>query len=169
MMHRRRMLAPIVSIKHYVNLENTKVLTGTRRSMEVLDVVPQNAVVNSEDVVEGSIVKAIYLELWLHSIADAGTDTKFQFVFEKVPSGATPITFTQMNNLMSYPNKKNVFFTSQGVMGDKTTSSVPVVRNWFKIPKGKQRMGAGDLLVMSLSATAFDIDTCGISTYKEYK
>ncbi len=166
-MRHRGMLAPIVAIKHYVNHENAKVLTTARRNIDV--VVAKAATTNAEDVIEGSVVKAVYLELWLHSIADAGTDTKFQFVFEKIVAGQDPITFTQMNNLDTYPNKKNVFFVSQGVMGDKTTASLPVVRNWFKIPRGKQRMGLGDSLVMSISATAFDIDTCGISTYKEYK
>ncbi len=169
MIHRRRMLAPIVSIKHYVQFENAKVLTTAVRALDIVDAVPQQSVVNADDVVEGSIVKAVYLEVWLHSIATAGEDTKFQFVIEKVPSGAASITFAQMNNLMQYPNKKNILFTSQGVLGDKTTSSIPVVRNWFLIPKGKQRIGAGDKVTATISATAFDIDSCGFSTYKEYK
>ncbi len=168
-MRHRGMVAPINSIKHYVNVENTSVTAGTARPMKVVNAVAQQSVSATNDVVEGSIVKAIFLELWLRSQATSGNDTKFQFVFEKVPAGASPITFTQMNNLMAYPNKKNVFFVSQGVLGDLTTQSIPVVRNWFKIPKGKQRMGIADELVMSVSATTFAVDTCGVSTYKEYK
>ncbi len=168
-MRHRGMVAPINSIKHYVNVENVSVTSGTARGMKVVNAVAQQSVSATNDVVEGSIVKAIFLELWLRSQASAGTDTKFQFVFEKVPAAAASITFTQMNNLMSYPNKKNVFFVSQGVIGDLTTQSIPVVRNWFKIPKGKQRMGTNDELVMSVSATGSAIDSCGISTYKEYK
>ncbi len=169
MMHRRRLVAPIVTIKHMTNHENAKVLTTAVRNIEIANAVPQQSVVSTTDVVEGSIIKAVYLELWLHSIASAGEDTKFQFVFEKVQGDATPITFTQMNTLMVYPNKKNIFYSSQGVLGDLTTPSIPIVRNWFKIPKGKQRMGQGDELVMTVSATAFDIDTCGLSIFKEYK
>ncbi len=165
----RRMLAPIVSVKHYVHYENTPVGSATRRSMDVVEAVAQGAITNAEDVTEGSIVKAIFLEMWVKSGATAGNDTKFQFVLEKVPSGATPITFAQMNNLGSYLNKKNVLYVSQGVLGDLTSNSIPIVRNWFKIPKGKQRMGIGDQIVMSVSATGFDIDSCGFSTYKEYK
>ncbi len=74
-----------------------------------------------------------------------------------------------MNNLMVYPNKKNILFYSQGVIGDLTTQSIPVVRNWFLIPKGKQRMGLGDKIVETLTATAAVIQNCGFSTYKEYK
>ncbi len=168
-MRHRGMVAPIVAIKHYVNVENTSVTAGTARPMVVVNAVAQQSVTATNHVVEGSLVKAIFLELWIKPNGTAGNDTKFQFVFEKVPASQASITFTQMNNLMAYPNKKNVFFVSQGVLGDLTTQSIPVVRNWFKIPRGKQRMGAGDELTMTVSATNFTVDSCGVSTYKEYK
>jgi len=168
-MRHRRMLAPISTIKHYVPMENAVISSAARRSVELVDAVAQNAVVNTEDVVEGSLVKAIFVESWIRSIADAGSDTKFQLLLEKVPAGATPVTFAQMNTLMGYLNKKNVFFFSQGVLGDLTTQAIPVVRNWFKIPKGKQRFGLGDKMVLSISANGFNIDNCGFSTFKEYK
>ncbi len=163
------MLAPINTIKHYVPMENAVISSAARRSIELVDAVAQSAVVNTEDVVEGSLVKAIFIESWIRSIADAGSDTKFQLLLEKVPAGATPVTFAQMNTLMGYLNKKNVFFFSQGVIGDLTTQAIPVVRNWFKIPKGKQRFGLGDKMVLSISANGFNIDNCGFSTFKEYK
>ncbi len=137
--------------------------------MDIIDSVSQNTVTNVDDVVEGAIVKAVFLEQWVKSFAAAGEDTKFQLLLEKVPAGATPVTFAQMNTLMSYPNKKNCLFYSQGIIGDLTTQSVPVVRQWFKIPKGKQRFGVGDKLVVTISATAAVIQNCGFSTYKEYK
>ncbi len=161
------MLAPINSIKHYVQTENNQVATGVRKTIPLVVAVAQSAVTNAQDVVEGSIVKNVYIEHWVKSFAAAGEDVKFQFVIEKVVSGQDPITFTQMNSLMGYPNKKNVLFMSQGVIGDLTTQSIPVVRNWFKNPK--PRMGLGDQIVASLSATAAVIQNCGFSTYKEYK
>ncbi len=166
-MRHRRMLAPINSIKHYVHAENAATGSATRRSIEIVDAVA--AVSDAQDVLEGSLVKAVFLEYWVKSGATSGNDTKFQLALEKVPAGQAPLTFTQMNNMGSYPNKKNVLFFSQGVLGDLTTNSIPIVRNWFKIPKGKQRMGLADAIVVSISATGFDIDTCGFSTYKEYK
>ncbi len=168
-MRHRRMVAPINSIKHYVQHENALIANGARTAIEVIDAVAQTAVSGVQDVVEGSIVKAIFLEYWLKPNSDAGQDTKFQLVIEKVPSGQVGVTFVQMNNLMTYPNKKNVLFYSQGVLGDLTTSSVPIVRNWFLIPKGKQRFGLGDKMFVSVSATAFTINLCGFATFKEYK
>ncbi len=159
----------INSIKHYVNTENSSITAASARTIEIVDAVGQASVVDTSDVVEGSIVKAVFLEYWVRSTATAGNDAKFQFCLEKVVSGQSSITFAGMNNLMAYLNKKNVLFFSQGVIGDLTTQSIPVVRQWFKIPKGKQRFGLGDNLVVTISATGFALDSCGFSTYKEYK
>ncbi len=169
-MPRHRMVAPINSIKHYVQHENTSITAGTRRSIVIADAVSQSAAgAAPEDILEGSILKAVYVELWVKSNATSGNDAKFQLTLEKLPVETTFITFTQMNNLMSYPNKKNVLFVSQGVIGDLTTASIPIVRQWFKIPKGKQRFGVGDTLHLAISATTFAMDSCGFSVYKEYK
>ncbi len=168
MIHRRRMLAPINTVKHYVQMENTSTATGARRSVELVDAIVAPATAGTESVKEGAIVKAIFIELWVKSSATAGTFTKFQLAFEKVPTAVAPLTFTQMNNLQAYENKKNILFFSQGVIGDLTTQALPVVRQWFKVPKGKQRMGLGDRLVLAISATSQAIQTCGFATFKEY-
>ncbi len=164
-----RMFAPIVAIKHYVQKENASLASGAAINVEVVDAVAQSAVTDTQDVVEGSLVKAIYSEYWFKSDAAAGTGTKFQLVFEKVPAGATAITFAGQNNLQAYLNKKNILYFTQGAVGDLSTNSIPMVRNWFKIPKGKQRMGLGDSIVVTISTTGANADVCGFSTYKEYK
>ncbi len=166
---RHRMVAPIVSIKHYVNREKSTITDGTSTDMQIIQGVAQTAVTNFADVVEGSIIKAVFIELWLKSNATAGNEVKFQLVVEKVIGNQVPITFTQMNSLMTYPNKKNVLFVSQGVLGDLTTQSMPIIRNWFKIPKGKQRFGIDDEFFVSVSATGATADVCGIFVFKEYK
>ncbi len=168
-MRHRRMLAPINSIKHYVQLENATIASAAVGASELVDAVSQNLVTNVSDVVEGSLVKAVFLEIWIKSNATAGNDTKFQLIVEKIPQNGVAPTFAQMNNLMAYPNKKNVLFFSQGVLGDLATQAVPVVRQWFKIPKGKQRFGLADRLLVTVSATGFEINRCGFAVYKEYK
>ncbi len=165
----RRMLAPINSIKHYVQFESTNIATGTRRSIVVVDGSLAPAVSATSDVIEGAIVKAIFIEFWVRSVAAAGEETKFQLAVEKAPSGHAGLTFTELNNMQAYDNKKNVLFYSQGVIGDLTTQAIPVVRQWFKVPKGKQRFGLGDRLMMSISSTGATMNSCGFSTYKEYR
>ncbi len=165
-----RMRAVINSIKHYVQLDNTVVGSAAVRVEDLVNAVTQSAAgAATDEVLEGSIVKAIYIEMWIKSGATAGNDTKFQLALEKLPAGGTPLTFAGMNNMMAYVNKKNVFYFTQGVIGDLTIQGVPVVRQWFKIPRGKQRFGLGDRFVVTISATGFNIDTCGFATYKEYK
>ncbi len=163
------MLAPLITIKHYINIENAQIAAAAIRTVELVQAVAQTAVTNTTDVVEGSLVKTVFIEHWIKSFAAAGEDAKFQVVIEKVPAGATPITFTQMNNLMSYPNKKNVLFVSQGVVGDLSTQSIPVVRQWFMIPRGKQRFGLDDRFVLTISATSATLQTCGLAVFKEWK
>ncbi len=165
----RRMLAPLVTIKHMLNIENAQIAASAIRTIVIVKAVGQSAVSAVSDVVEGSLVKTCYIEQWLKSFASAGTDVKFQLVLEKVPAGATPITFTQLNNLMTYPNKKNIFFTTQGVLGDLTTQSMPVLRDWYSIPKGKQRFGLDDELVVTIGATSAVLQSCGLAIFKEWK
>ncbi len=152
-----------------LNIENAVVANATTRNIVLVDAKGQNLITAVADVVEGSLVKTCYVELWFKSNADAGQDTKFQLVIEKVPAGATSISFTQMNNLMTYPNKKNIFYTTQGVVGDLTTQSLPISRDWYSIPKGKQRFGLDDRLVATISTTAFGANTCGLAIFKEWK
>lgn len=167
MARHRRMLAPISSIKHYVNVETDLIAIGSARTVVLVNAVPITRI-NASDVVEGSVIKAVYVEMWIKSNATSGNTAKFQLAIEKVVAGATSLTFAQMNNLMAYENKKNVFYVSQGALGDDTTQSVPIHRAWMLIPKGKQRFGAGDSLVVTVTATAGSITNCGLSTYKEY-
>ncbi len=152
-----------------VNSESQTISAGAAINIEIVQAVGQTLVANTTDVVEGSLVKTCHVEMWLKSNATAGTNCKFQAVLEKVPAGATPITFTQMNNLMVYPNKKNILYSTQGIMGDLTTQSIPMFRDWYPIPKGKQRFGLDDRLILSISATTGDIRRCGLFIYKEWK
>ncbi len=168
-MRHRRMVAPINSIKHYVHIENASTATGAIRASEIVDAVSAPASGANKDVKEGSIIKAIFLEYWVKSEAAANTDTKFQMCYEKVPSGQVSVTFAQMNNMGAYPNKKNVLYFTQGVLGDTQTGSVPIHRTWFLIPKGKQRFGLGDRIVVSLTATGTAVQNCGFTTFKEYQ
>ncbi len=162
-------MRPIVqSIKHYVHFTNTAIASGAIRSNVIVDSQKAPASTNAQDVKEGSIVKAVYVEQWIKSSAAAGTDTQFAMVVEKVPINAASVSAAGILNLGAYVNKKNILYTTQGVIGDLTTQGVPVHRGWIKIPKGKQRMGLSDRIVCTVAAVGDALQNCGISTYKEY-
>ncbi len=170
-MRHRRMLAPINSIKHYVHRTNIAVTSGSASAHVVLDAVNAPATSTSAQVIEGAIVKAIHLEYWILSDGVTSSINQFALIVEKVPTGSASATAAQMLNLGAYDNKKNILFTTQGIVGAGIDgqASVPLLRQWMLIPKGKQRMGLGDRMVISIAPVGFTMNWCGISTYKEYR
>ncbi len=163
------MAAPINSNKHYVHRATTTVGTGAIVNDLIAQSVVAPATANSFSVEEGSIIKAIFVEMWVLSNAVTGANTQFNMCIEKVPAGATNMTIGQILNLGAYPNKKNILYNTQGVISGEDTNSVNIFRQWIKIPKGKQRMGLSDELVLNLSATGISLVMCGFYTYKEYR
>ncbi len=126
-----------------------------------------SSVNSADDIVQGVVIKAIWIELWL--LANTTAASSFVVTFEKSPGGQADPTFTEMSTLDSYTNKKNVLYTTQGLIGGNTSNPVPVFRDWLKIPKGKQRFGLNDdfkINIAALGATA--IDFCGVTIYKAY-
>ncbi len=162
------MKAPINSIKHLVQHTEFTVSSATVTTQtDVKGRQFESSVNSADDVVQGSVIKAIFIELWLVT-ASAATGS-FVVMFEKAPAGATSPTFTNMTTLDAYPNKKNVLYITQGLLGDSTSNPTPVYRDWLKIPKGKQRFGLNDDFKINIAALgAADIKGCGITIYKVY-
>ncbi len=163
------MRAPINSVKHIVQRPNTSIASGAILNVVVVDAIAKGAArSNTFDVEEGAVIKAVYVEAWLKSDATAGNSTQQTTTFEKISSGQNTMTVTEALNLQAYENKKNILYTTQGVLGDLTTQAVPVIRQWIAIPKGKQRMGLSDRLVLNINVVGAAIDLCGNFIYKEY-
>ncbi len=166
------MAKPIIhSIKHIFQVDNTAIAAGALSTIKVVDVVPNTALPTAaNDVLEGSIIKAIWCEMWLKGGGASDEDTRFTAVIYKTPAGAATPTIANMSSLMSYANKKNIFWTSQGVIGGVGGGqSVPIIRSWIKIPKGKQRFGLADELNITIFALNTVIQHCGLFIYKEYQ
>ncbi len=160
----------IVSRKHYVQFTefNTPSLTVT--TQEWVDSVAVQDKNTPKEVEEGSIVKAIFVELWL--VTDSGSVSgSFVVTVEKFEQNVGPPSLSEMTTLDSYDNKKNVLFVSQGILGNESTGNpTPVLRQWIKIPKGKQRMGLRDGVRINIAAIgAPNLTGCSFAVYKEYK
>ncbi len=158
------MVRPTInSEKHIIQTSVTTATLGNRFIVEIADA-SATPTLNS-DVRVGSSVKAVFLEYWLN-----GTDaqqTSQVAMFLKIPADA-PLVTADMTDLHKYANKKNIFYTTQGLVGDSNSNPIPILRQWIKIPKGKQRMGQGDKLVFALLGLTADVSVCGQATYKEY-
>ena len=161
------MVRPMVhSTKHYTQQSIGTSVPGT----ETHTVIAEGVTVGNKNLVseveEGTSIKAVYCELWIRSAATAAAS--FTFLICKRPNGVNNPSTAEMAALGTWDNKKNIFFTSQGLTNDVDSSAMSLYRGWIKIPKGKQRMGLGDNLSWSLSAIGQSINFCGFQTYKEY-
>ncbi len=162
------MVRPMVhSEKHYTQHSLFTTAAGARDSVVLINAV---VVLNknlSEEVEQGSSVKAIYVEFWINT-NDTSPGT-FIAILEKVPSGGAAATFAEMAALSTYANKKNVLYTTMGLTNPNTQTGQVLMKFWVKIPKGKQRFGLGDRFVLGIASQTGTLKTCGFSTYKEYK
>ncbi len=161
-------MKPVVhSTKHYVQMTLSTVTTGVRVTNVLVTAVQSTLANTAIEVEEGALVKAVYIELW---VIGSVSNQFFTIVLDKTGAGASVMTFTQSTDLFSYPNKKNILYTTQGLASnDGIAAPIPVMRGWFKIPKSKQRFGLGDALILTVSSRGSDdIIFCGFATYKEY-
>ncbi len=159
------MRAPIHSVKHYVQVSLATVLAGANNAIVIATAVPIQDVNSANEVTEGSLIKAVFVEMWVRAGDTAGGSSLLTLV--KVPD-AQALTFADVIALNDYRNKKNILYHTQGITNDQDADAIPFIRQWFKIPKSKQRFGLGDQLVLSVAAQALDNIICGFMTYKEY-
>ncbi len=158
------MVRPTInSEKHIIQQSVETVVFGNRKIVEIADATASPTL--NQDVRIGSEIKAVFLEYWLNGTGAQQTSQVAMFL--KVPADA-PIATTDLNDLHKYANKKNIFYTTQGLVGDSNSNPIPIIRQWIKIPKGKQRMGQGDKLIFAIIGLTADVDICGLSVYKEY-
>ncbi len=161
-------MRPVVhSQKHYVQITRSAVLTVARNSERLVAAVESTVANAVDEVVEGAVVKAVYIELW--SLSD-GNDGSEVVILVKNSRGDAGPSFTEMNSLGTYVEKKNILFTHQGLSNnDGIDGPINVMRAWYKIPKSKQRFGLGDRLNLIISNSgASSLNYCGFATYKEY-
>ncbi len=159
-------MRPVIhSEKHYVQITRSTVATVARNVEDIIKAVAVPTAV--DEVKEGAIVKAVFFELW---VLNDGSDGSHVVVISKNPISDAGPTFTNMNALGTYVNKKNIFFTHQGLdPNDGITGPMNVIRGWIKIPKSKQRFGLGDRLFLTVSNSSLQgLNYCGFATYKEY-
>ncbi len=163
------MQPPINSIKHYVHRTNVAVGTGVLQSNIIAESVVAPATANAFSVKEGAVIKAIFVEIWLIHTGAATVVSQVAIIVEKRPGNSVGMTAAQALNLGAYPNKKNILFVSQGLLTSREVGGpIPLLRSWVMIPKGKQRMGLDDQLILHIAPIGATANVCGIFTYKEF-
>ncbi len=160
-------MKPVIhSQKHYVQQSRSQVSTVSLTTIDIIEAVQSTAASGVDKIVEGALVKAVFVEMWILDQSNAGS---FILTLEKLPSAVAKMGFASSNALGTYKNKKNILYTTQGLSpNDGVANPVLIIRQWFKIPKGKQRFGLADELVLNITNNgANNLDFCGFFTYKE--
>ncbi len=160
-------MRPRVKVKkHFFQKTLTAVTTASTDVSTFLQSVETTIANAAFEVAEGAIVSAFYAEIWVI----AGTDNQFfTAVIAKLPGGVGNVLQADLVDLFSYDNKKNILYTTQGLApNDGVGQPIPLFKEWFKIPKSKQRFGLGDRLQFALSSRGDGtITLCGFFMYKE--
>ena len=88
---------------------------------------------------------------------------------EVMPDKTQNMTVVQSNDLHAYRNKNNLLYVTEGLVGDANTNPIPVLKGWFKIPKGKQRMSQDSAIKLNIENPSSEgLSICGQAIYKEY-
>ncbi len=162
------MVRPVVhSVKHYVQFSLSQVATVSNVNEKIVHAVESTIANLVDEVEEGTIIKAVFVELWA---LDSGNDGSAVVIIHKLPLDNAGPSFGQMNSLGTYSNKKNIFYCTQGLTpNDGIANPRLMFKGWLKIPKSKQRFGLGDILYLSITNnSAGNLNYCGFATYKEY-
>ncbi len=167
----RKMLSPIMTVKHYVHQTPTVIASGAILNITVANSVVAPATGASNQVQEGSVVKAVYLELWYVGTDATGTTSSFTGAIEKLTQATLGLmSFASSVNLTTYTNKRNLLYVTQAINGTRVdgTNPMPLYKGWIKIPKGKQRMALDDRIMFNVNSIGAG-QVCGFFTYKEYR
>ncbi len=156
----------ITSRKHIVQVPVNVVVGGTLNIVKIAHAKQDADDTVASEVHVGDTIKAVYVEIWLQSSSNqVGSITA---TVEKIPGVGSSMTFLESAQLHTYPNKNQIFYSTQGLNPDTNANPVPFIRMWIKIPKGKQRFGLNEKIQLNISANSEDCSFCGLVIYKSY-
>ncbi len=151
--------------KHLVQASLATVAGGAVAVFSIIDAKTAPAAAQPDEVTEGAIISAVYVEMWISS-DDAAQGTCI-VTLEKRPSGLVAMTAAESAALNLYENKKNILHTFMGLVPTNVQYPMTAIKGWVKIPKGKQRFGIADKLILNIHGQSNGANFCGFAIYKE--
>ncbi len=151
--------------KHVVQRSLFAVGSGALTVVDVVISLAAPVATTATNVREGSSINAVYCEMWVSS-DDAASGTCIA-TLERRPGGVNAMLASESAALDSYDNKKNILHTFMGLTPSNVQYPMAIIKGWVKIPKGKQRFGIGDKLVLNIHGQSNGIAACGFFIYKE--
>ncbi len=160
---RRSSLHPINSRKNIVDSVLLSVAAGTVSAVNLATAVDDYTGA-AATVPTGSTVKGIYL--FVQIIPTTGTSNVDWYMWKNTGGDLTPATpgATSGNS-----NRRHILHEEKGIPGNAADGAYPLTfKGVIKIPRGRQRMGEGDILQLRLRG-ADVYNTCVKCIYKFYQ
>ncbi len=151
--------------KHVVQHSLFAVASGAITGLSIVFARASPVAAVPQDVREGSRISAVYVEMWLSS-DDAASGTAI-VTLERLPGGVVNMTAASSASLDAYVNKKNILHTFMGLLPSNVQYPMASIKGWIKIPKGKQRFGISDRLVLNVHGQSNGVSGCGFMIFKE--
>ncbi len=163
---RRQGLRPVNRIKHVVDKQDT-MGAGVSRNTNLVETVDAPVIANTQEVITGSTVNAIYLKLEATATSSAALANVYMYV-AKNPGGN--LTLPAANVVGANDNKKYIIHQEMVMMQKQTGSNPRTIFNGvIVIPRGYRRFGPNDLLLMTILAPGVTLDYCLQCHYKEFR
>ncbi len=161
-------IRPIQRIKHVVDTSAT-LAAATTLTVNLIEAVDAPVIANTDEVITGSAVNAIYLNVEIGSNeTDAGAIPNVYMAVSKNPGNA--ITMPQANQVGASPFKKFVIHQEMKMLNNVAGGNPRTLFNGIiVIPKGYRRFGPSDHLKVAFFSTALNITVCLQCHYKEFR
>ncbi len=159
---------PINSRKNIVQNVAIIAAAGTSTTRIVNSVETMPALAQAAQVVTGSVVNTIYLEVWMYGNAVAGVNSPVTWYLCKNPGNN--LTMPDPAVAGTDDNKRWIYAMGKGLVGSSGNGQPGyLIRGWFSIPKRMRRMGFDDEIQLLIkNDTANDINLCTLMIYKWY-
>jgi len=140
---------------------------GVRQDFTLVLAVDAPVLANTTNVVTGSKVNAIYLNVEAYARTATALANVYMAVW-KNPGGN--ITFFNPNTVGSNDNKRFVIHQEMKMIERSVNGNPRTIFNGvIVLPRGMRRFGPNDLLNVAFLAPGVDIDLCVQCHYKEFR
>ncbi len=152
--------------KHIVQRSLFTVAAGAIDNFVIADARQLPSATAPSEVREGCTISAVYIEMWIQS-DDTALGSSIVTMEKLSGSGSGTMTAADSALLNGYDNKKGVLYTQQGLTPTSIQFPMATIKGWFKIPKGKQRFGLEDRIILNVHGQSNGLSACGFALFKE--
>ncbi len=162
-------IRPVQRIKHIVD-DSATISAGTGIPIILVRAVDAPVIANTPDVITGSKVNGIFLNVQVESNQDLQAAIPNIYIAVYKNPGGLVTTHIDPRSTGDDVNKKLIIhqemsFFEPSIGGNPKT----IFKGVIVIPKGMRRFGAADELIMTIASTAINFKYCLQCIYKEFR